>query len=149
HHVVVAWVVLALEHLGTRSAIFVDHFRYTGLPLFSHFEGEGHERRRVVDLDHLRGDGVEHRRAERSPALAELDLLVDAVGHARHARAADDRTATQGARAELHAALEPGHRVTIDHDLGDALRHVVELAPLRRVRVTGTGGDHVLVGVRR
>ncbi|OMP11032.1 hypothetical protein COLO4_04070, partial [Corchorus olitorius] len=148
HHVVVARIVFTLEHLGTRGAVLVDHFRHTGLPLFSHFEGEGHERRRVVDLDHLRGDGVEHRRAERSPAFAELDLLVDAVGHARHARATDDRTTTQGTRAELHAALEPGHRVAVDHDLRDALGHVVDLAPLRRARVTGAGGDHVLVGVR-
>ncbi|MCY1391861.1 hypothetical protein D9M71_67130 [compost metagenome] len=127
----------------------MDDLWHTRLPLLGDFEGEGHERCRVVDLDHLRADRVEHRRAERPPTFAELDLFVDAVGHARHARATDDRTAAQGARAELHAPLEPGHGIAVDHDLGDALRHVVDLAPHRLAGMTGAGGNHVLVGVRR
>src|SRR5690606_20101624 len=88
-----------------------------------------------------------HGRAEWAPALAELDLFVDAVSHAGDARATYDGASTQGARAELHAALEPGYRVAFDHDLGDVLGYVVDLLPLRLVRVPCAGGDDVFIAV--
>src|SRR3989344_8422802 len=149
HHVVVARVVFALEHLGTGSTVFVHHFRYTGLPLFGDFKSEGHERRRVIDLDHLWGHGVEHRREERPPALAELDLVVDAIRHAGCTWATDDRTTAQRTRVKLHAALEPGYRIAVDHDLGNALRHVLDLAPVRLALVLGARANHVFVAVGR
>src|SRR5690606_8988572 len=149
HQVVPARVVFALEHLGAGGAIFVDDFADTLLPAFIDLEGESHEGTGMVDLEHLRRDGIEHRRAEGSPALAELDLLVDAVGHARHAGAANNGAAAEGARAELHTPLEPGDRVAIDHDFGDALGDVVDLLPHRLVGVAGAGSNDVLVAVGR
>ena len=127
----------------------MDDFRNARLPLLGNLEGEGHERRRVAAAEHLRADGVEHARAERAPALAEFDLFVDTVGDAGGTRAAEDRAAAEGARAELHAALEPGDRIAVDEYLGDVLRYVVNLAPLRLRRMSRTGSDHVLVAVGR
>src|SRR5690554_699024 len=110
-------------------------------------EGEGHEGAGVVDLEHLGRHGIEHGRAERAPAFAELDLFVDPVGDPLDARAADDGAAAQGPRAELHAPLEPGDRIALHHDPGDTLGHIVDLLPLGLVRVAGAGGNDILVAV--
>src|SRR5690606_7797785 len=123
------------------GAIFVDELSASLLPAFIDLEGESQEGAGMFDLEQLRRDGIEHRGAEGSPALAELDLLVDTVGHTRHAGAANDGAAAEGARTELHTPLEPGDRVAIDHDFGDALGDVVDLLPHRLVGVAGAGSN--------
>src|SRR5690606_39343816 len=56
--------------------------------------------------------------SERTPALTELDLFVDAVGHAGNAGAAEDGAAAERAGTELHASLEPRHRRSEERRVG-------------------------------
>ena len=103
----------------------------------------------MVRAEHLRADGVEHRGAEGAPALAELDLRIDALGHAGHAGTAEDGTAPQRTRAEFHAPLEPGDRMAVGQYFRDPLRHVVDPSPRRLRRMPLAGGDDLVVAVGR
>src|SRR5690606_6634523 len=147
HQVVPARVMSALHYLGAGGAVVVDDFPDAPGPAFVDLEGEGHEGAGMINLEHVWGDGIEHGWAERTPAFAKLDLCVDAIGNAGHARTADDRTPAQRARAELHTPLKPGHRMALDHKLGNVFGYVVDRLPLRLIRVACARGNVVLVVV--
>ena len=127
----------------------MDHLGHPRLPGLGHVEGDGHVGRWVGALEHLGGHPVEEAGAEGAPALAVFDLGVDAIGDAADVGGAEDRAVAQGPGAELHAPLEPGHRMAGGEQLGGAAGHVVEQLPAGLLRMGLAGRQAFLGGVGR
>ena len=104
---VVAWVGVFRHDLCAGSAVFVHDLWDAWLPVLGHVEGEGHVRCRVVGLQQILCDRIEHTRAEGTPAFAVFDLLVDTVGDAWVTWIAENTTVAERTWAKLKAALQP------------------------------------------
>src|SRR5262249_13915281 len=79
------------------------------------------------DVEILRDVLAQHRRRKRSEGFAVLDLEVQRLLHGGRARVAQDRTAAQRARAELHAALHPAARLGVGQRLRGVLDRLVSV----------------------
>ena len=64
--------------------------------------------------------------------LAVLDLLIEDFAHVRPARVSEERTVTERAGPELHAALKPGDDLAI----GDHVRRVARYRPARNIDIS-------------
>lgn len=145
--VVVGLVGLFGNDLCAGGAVFVHDFGYTVLPVFGHVEGEGHVGCRVVGLEEVLGDAVEHAGAEGAPAFAVFDLFVDAVSDAWVAWVAKDAAVAECAWAKFHAALEPGEGVACGEDLGAGDGWVFEDFPAWFFGVVFAGFDAVFAAI--
>src|SRR5208283_4393022 len=110
----------------------------------THLRGNNHEGRVKGGFEKIGRGFLFERRREGAPPLAKLHRVVDLNVHFRIAGIGKDGTAAEGARAELHAALEP----TEDLALGKELRRGgSRIGEPRRANLVGleSGFDGVVI----
>ena len=99
--------------------------RHLAPMLLGHVGHEQHVGAVGVEIEPARDVFAEHGRREGPEGLTIFHLQVQQGLHGRRARIAEDRARSEGARAELHASLEPADRFAVGQRLHGRFNQLV------------------------